>query len=487
MYESRYTDIIAHEYYLLDLELQQADMTRYVNECVILSGTDKRKAIEEMAIFNEGALGDKFKKVWARIKSFFAKIYQKFLESLQAWASDNITYLKQYGNIILEKKCKIANAKMQNHFNGMKLYEQKLLPNVKTIFTTIPDFTELEKISNTLANITKETDKVAKGQEAVDAYTLQQQNVVAKALTGNDNDSDLIDSNDTAGFGGRIRNWLNGGETVEDFSGSDLEEHMETMYNFLYRYDATVEGLKKIKDAFDQGMTNIETSYKKGFDEMKKKVKDDLNNGDNAKIAKSKAAVDADNVKKSDTLGQELKNVQDDAKKASAELKRQPQNSAYSYVYGRVISEAETTMSTGSNSTTSTVSGGGAGKDTKNLDTANKSDRQSSSETSKTVKADATTGKTVGTGAGASAAVNIAGQTGVKNEDLENYETNALSMVRAWGNARSICMGAALNMLSDTRKDYMDIIRAHVRSWVGQTAGPDQNVEAKPSGNVNRA
>lgn len=63
MYESRYTDIIAHEYYLLDLELQQADMTRYVNECVILSGTDKRKAIEEMAIFNEGALGDKFKKV----------------------------------------------------------------------------------------------------------------------------------------------------------------------------------------------------------------------------------------------------------------------------------------------------------------------------------------------------------------------------------------------------------------------------------------
>ena len=56
MYESRYTDIIAHEYYLLDLELQQADMTRYVNECVILSGTDKRKAIEEY-LRNQAANG----------------------------------------------------------------------------------------------------------------------------------------------------------------------------------------------------------------------------------------------------------------------------------------------------------------------------------------------------------------------------------------------------------------------------------------------
>lgn len=480
MYESRYTDIIAHEYYLLDLELQQADMTRYVNECVILSATDKRKAIEEMAIFNEGALGDKFKKVWARIKSFFAKIYQKFLESLQAWAGDNIAYLKQYGNIILEKKCKIKNAKMQDHFEGLKNYRDKLQPNIKTIFTQVPNFEDLNKIADDLAKTTNDANKTEKGQEAVDAYTIAQQKVVSDAL----GDANLLDPNDTAGFGGRIRNWLNGGETIEDFSGAQLEENMENMYNFLYRYDATVEGLKKIKESFDQGMTNIENAYKKGFDAMSKKVKDKLTAGKNDEVAASRANAKS-GITAGDDIGQEIQKAQKDANDASKELKRNTQtttvNSAYSYVYGKVVTEADVSVDNSSNNNSSkTVSGGGAGKDTKNLDTANKADRKSDTDVNKTVRDDTNTGKTIGTGAGADAASKLAAKDGVKNEDLANYENNALAMVRAWGNARSICMGAALNMLTDTRKDYMDIIRAHVRSWVGQTTGPDQNVDTKP-------
>ena len=480
MYESRYTDIIAYENYLLDLELQQSDMTRYVNECVLLSGTDKRKAIEEMAIFNEGALGDKFKKVWARIKSFFAKIYQKFLESLQAWASDNIAYLKQYGNIILEKKCKIKNAKMQDHFEGLKLYRDKFQPNVKTIFTQVPNFENLNKIADDLAKTTTETNKTEKGQEAVDAYTVAQQKVVVDAL----GDQNLHDPNDTAGFGGRIRNWLNGGETIEDFSGAQLEENMENMYNFLYRYDATVEGLKKIKESFDQGMTNIENAYKKGFDAMSKKVKDKLTNGKNAEVAASRANAKS-GITAGDDIGTEIQKAQKDANDASKELKRNTQsspiNSAYSYVYGKVITEADVSVdNSSSNNSSKTVSGGGAGKDPKNLDAVNKADRKSDTDVNKTVRDDTATGKTIGTGAGADAASKLAARDGVKNEDLANYENNALAMVRAWGNARSICMGAALNMLTDTRKDYMDIIRAHVRSWVGQTAGPDQNVDTKP-------
>lgn len=473
MYESRYTDIIAHEYYLLDLELQQADMTRYVNECVILSGTDKRKAIEEMAIFNEGALGDKFKKVWARIKSFFAKIYQKFLESLQAWAGDNIAYLKQYANIIFEKKCTLKSVKMQDHFKGQENFDS-LVSKVKDVFSKVPDLSDLEAIDTELGKIAGTDasktptggDLTKAGNAAVDKFTLSQQGVVVDAL-GITDKKNFVDPDDIAGFAGRIRNWLNGGEEIDEYSGSDLEgAHMEHMYNFLYQYDATVEKLKKIKDAFDNGMSGIESAYKKGYDAISKSLK----GVSAADVTKAKA----DTTGASSELSKELKDA-----KAEAEAK----NEAYSYVYGRVINEDGVQIDAGSTKNTdSKINTGDSSynqKDNKSLDTANKANRKEGSETASDIKSDSNHMKGVAGGQSKQTAANMK-EKGVSDENLAKYEDYALSMVRAWGNTRSLCMGAALNSLSDTRRDYFDVIRAHVRTWIGTTTGPDQNTDAKP-------
>jgi hypothetical protein len=475
MYESRYTDIIAYENYLLDLELQQSDMTRYVNECVLLSGTDKRKAIEEMAIFNEGALGDKFKKVWARIKSFFAKIYQKFLESLQAWASDNIAYLKQYANIIFEKKCTLKTVKMQDHFEGQKNFDT-MVAHVKDVFAKIPDLTSLEAITDNVKNLAGSNpgDKLSeKGDNLVDGFTYVQQTDVLQAI-GMTNTKSIVDSSDLQGFAGRFRNWLNGGEEINEYSGSELEgKNMELMYNFLYKYDATVEKLKKIKDAFDTGMTAIETSFKKGYDAMSKSVK----GVDQADVAK--AAKDAADQSKSDesirgTLASELRDASKEAK-ATKE--------AYSYVYGRAINEADID-SGNSNSNTETKTNTGDpsynAKNNKALDTENKTARKQGTETASDVKSDANQIKGNAGGKGQLTAAELKAK-GVSDENLSKYEDYALSMIRAWGNTRSLCMGAALNSLSDTRRDYFDVIRAHVRTWIGTTAGPDQNTDTKPT------
>lgn len=475
MYESRYTDIIAHEYYLLDLELQQADMTRYVNECVILSGTDKRKVIEEMAIFNEGALGDKFKKVWARIKSFFAKIYQKFLETLQAWAGDNIAYLKQYANIIFEKKCTLKSVKMQDHFEGQKNFDS-LVGKVKDVFSKVPDLASLEAIETELGKIAGDDptktptggDLTKAGNAAVDKFALSQQEEVTKAI-GITNIKSFVDPDDIPGFAGRIRNWLNGGEEIDEYSGSDLEgAHMEHMYNFLYKYDATVEKLKKIKDAFDNGMSGIESAYKKGYDAMSKSVKGVEANDITA--AKS----DSETSDPNSELGKELK-----AAKAETEAKKE----AYSYVYGKVINEDGVQIDAGSTKNTdSKINSGDSSynqKDNKSLDTANKAERKEGSETASDIKSDSNHMKGVAGGKGRLTAANMK-EKGVSDENLSKYEDYALSMIRAWGNARSLCMGAALNSLSDTRRDYFDVIRAHVRSWVGTTNGPDQNTDSKP-------
>ena len=473
MYESRYTDIIANEYYLLDLELQQADMTRYVNECVILSGTDKRKAIEEMAIFNEGALGDKFKKVWARIKSFFAKIYQKFLESLQAWAGDNIAYLKQYANIIFEKKCTLKSVKMQDHFEGQKNFDT-LVGKVKDVFSKVPDLSDLEKIEAELGKIAGDDktntptggDLTKAGNATVDKFTLSQQEQVATAI-GITNIKSFVDPDDIAGFAGRIRNWLNGGEEIDEYSGSDLEgAHMEHMYNFLYKYDATVEKLKKIKDAFDSGMSGIESAYKKGYDAVSKTLK----GVSSADVTKAKA----DTSGASSELSKELKDA-----KAEAEAKKE----AYSYVYGRVINEDGVQIDAGSSKNTdSKINAGDSSysqKDNKSLDTANKANRKEGSETASDVKSDSNHMKGVAGGQSKLTAANMK-EKGVSDENLAKYEDYALSMIRAWGNTRSLCMGAALNSLSDTRRDYFDVIRAHVRTWIGTTTAPDQNTDSKP-------
>lgn len=475
MYESRYTDIIAHEYYLLDLELQQADMTRYVNECVILSGTDKRKAIEEMAIFNEGALGDKFKKVWARIKSFFAKIYQKFLETLQAWAGDNISYLKQYANIIFEKKCTLKTVKMQDHFEGQKNFDT-MIGHVKDVFAKVPDLTSIKDIGDNVRSIadTNPGDKLSEaGNNMVDAYTYLQQEEVIKAI-GITNTKTFVDGDDLQGFAGRFRNWLNGGEDINEYSGSELEgKNMELMYNFLYKYDATVEKLKKIRDAFDSGMTGIETAYKKGYDAMKQSVKGE------SQANVQNALGDAANKNKSDddisgTLAGEIRNA---AKDASAKKE------SYSYVYGKVINEADIDSGgSNSNSDTKTNSADSSynAKNNKSLDTENKASRKQGTETAADVKSDSNHMKGVAGGRAGVDAAELKAK-GVTDENLSKYEDYALSMIRAWGNTRSLCMGAALNSLSDTRKDYFDVIRAHVRSWVGTTVGPDQNTDTKPT------
>lgn len=475
MYESRYTDIIAYENYLLDLELQQSDMTRYVNECVLLSGTDKRKAIEEMAIFNEGALGDKFKKVWARIKSFFAKIYQKFLESLQAWASDNIAYLKQYANIIFEKKCTLKSVKMQDHFEGQKNFDT-LVSKVKDVFSKVPELSDLQTIEGKLNDIAGSDpsktptggDLTKAGNAAVDKFTISQQEEVAKAI-GITNTKIFVDPDDIPGFAGRIRNWLNGGEEIDEYSGSDLEgAHMEHMYNFLYKYDATVEKLKKIKDAFDNGMSGIESAYKKGYDAMSKSLKD-VSAADVA-AAKADAAKDNPNSE----LGKELKDA-----KAEAEATKE----AYSYVYSRVINEDGVQIDAGSNKNTdSKINRGDSSysqKDNKSLDTANKADRKEGSETASDIKSDSSHMKGVAGGQSKLTAANMK-EKGVSDENLAKYEDYALSMIRAWGNTRSLCMGAALNSLSDTRRDYFDVIRAHVRTWIGTTNAPDQSTDSKP-------
>lgn len=485
MCNERYTQMVMYENYLLDLELNQKAMNDYVNECIILSNPDKKQVISELAVFNEGKVGDKFKKVWARIKSFFSKIYQRFLESLSAWASDNKDYLTTYSNVIFQKKVTLKNVRMSNHFEGLKRFNQ-LATNSKGVFTDIPKISNIEDITARASTSATNANAADVSTKAVDAFTIEQQTEAVKAAWGDGVVKTIVEKDDPSGYAGRCRAYMNGDQ--EDFTGSQLEgKLMENMYNFCYKYDDLVANLKKIKDAYDKGMANIETEYKKGIDEAKKALSSATPEQKDAVKNVQDASVDVNN--NDHALAAARKDADAAVDKAESEEKKANNTSStsiqagyvYSSVYNNYINEDGAQITTGPNnnsSDTATVTGTGeSDKKNANLNASIKSNNTAASGAASNIKDKASQTS----GAAKNSALSQTYKTGAENEAaLAKYEDNAISMLRAYGNARSLIMGAALNALSDARKDYFDIIRAHVRSWVGAVDKKSDNTDTKP-------
>lgn len=475
MYE-RYTQMVMYENYLLDLDLQQKEMTKYVNECIALSNPDKKQAISELAILNEGKIGDKFKKVWARIKSFFSKIYQKFLESLAAWSNDNQDYLKQYYNIIFEKKVTLKSVKMKPHFDGLDRFNT-MISNISA-FSVVPKFEMMVDDSsgsgkskmNQVASDNMAND-AQKNNEAVTKYQQEQQAEVVKKVFGVSDAGNVIDENEPSTYAAKCREYLNGGADDETYNSSDIEQNMKRMYSFLYQQDTLVDNLKKIREAYDKGMENIEKEYKKSYDDVVKRYK---NSAD-------KNTFKTDINTNGSALNDELKNAKKDGAEADQKIKEQ-----YSLVYGKVINEDGAKITTGgsngSQQSTNTVvpTNSPNTTDTKTLDAKNKATNKDFKDRTSTTKSNNKESSNATSAAGTANALDNVSK-GATEEQLAQFETASIDLLRAFGNARSLLMGAALNALTDTRNDFMAIIRAHVRSWVGQTEGPDQSPEEKQS------
>ena len=117
MFDTYYTDKIEYMTFFEAMIEEQRDMEDYVNECITLTEPNK-KIFNEFQVFNEAKFGDKVKGLFNRLKSVFSRIWQKFLEKLNAWSQDNKKYLETYKDIILGKKITLTSVKMKNHFEG---------------------------------------------------------------------------------------------------------------------------------------------------------------------------------------------------------------------------------------------------------------------------------------------------------------------------------------------------------------------------------
>ena len=64
------------------------------------------------------------------------------------------------------------------------------------------------------------------------------------------------------------------------------------------------------------------------------------------------------------------------------------------------------------------------------------------------------------------------------NEKMAEYQSAAQSFISAYGTARNVMFGSILNGANSARKDFMQIIRAHVNVYLGTVNNTEQDTGA---------
>lgn len=472
-----YTDSVAHFSFLESMIHEQNEMADYISECVILSNPNKKYALNELASFNEGAFGDKVKGMFARLKSFFSRIWQKFLEKLNAWSMDNKKYLEEYKDIILGKKVTLESVKMRNHKEGVNriinIYKNKVNSFAIPLKYEGNDF-EDDNIHgiNKSARDNMSNDNEARNN-AEKAYTRGQYTSVLKTLDINLG-VNLSDDDELNGIAASLTSYFNGGSEDETWSTTEINDNMPHMFDMLYQYNDYVAGLTKMKEAFVSAMDKNEKAYVSQFEKMKK-----LANTENE--ANKPNATESQKTSGAEAGSALDKALQDAKKDATAE--------AFSRVYGKAINESEVKIDRGSSS----AAGSSAGTDSNRPDTVksgtNKIDTSSNKKSGADISKKGTdTAAQIKTGVDTdSAAKSATSQFANPNtrqassEQLDNFQSHATALIKAYSTVRTTIFGSMLNGLQNMRGDYMAIVRAHVNSYLGAVNNTDSDTSRKSS------
>ena len=463
---------------------EQREMEEYIGECVILSSTPKKRLFSEMVAFNEASVSDKIKAVFARIKSFFSKIWQRFLEKLNAAFSNEKEYLEKYKDIIIGKKVTLSSVKMANHFKGIERVRAAI--NKAPNFAVPIDFNgvvssaskdgiiDFSSQSGSMGVIKKKATDVAKGadlSEAREKYLVEQYNSLVKICAS---DSDIkIDESSEAST--KLNEYFNGGED-ETFGADDLD--MKVMYKYVYSVKELTDGLNKMKENYMSSMTKNEQAYIASFEKYKKLV-DAKKSADNSNDSNAKATA-KQNI---DTANSDLQNKLKEANKAVEANKKQATAESYVYskVLGRIINEDGVVINAGdspdsSGNKSSTIKPGGNTVSNKGATDAAKAVHTTMNNTNTAVKDNMDGTKASASTVGTADAKDVS--EGEIKEKMAEYQSAAQSFISAYGTARNVMFGSILNGANSARKDFMQIIRAHVNVYLGTVNNTEQDTGA---------
>ena len=103
--------------FMAERSIEDARNMAYIQECLVLAeGTN---VVERIAVINEGVV-DKAKAAWAKVKEWVKNVWAKFTEKLNKLALDDAKYLKEYQDIIFNRKPIDATYSMLNYPLGIE-------------------------------------------------------------------------------------------------------------------------------------------------------------------------------------------------------------------------------------------------------------------------------------------------------------------------------------------------------------------------------
>lgn len=471
-----YTSIVTECSYKYEVMRLENDMREFMHECVVLSeGVD---VINRVNAIHEAA-ADKKNSFWQKFKTFFTKIWFKFIERVDALLKKDSNYLQKYKNIILGKKMIDAKYTIPNYADAIKRIEDKN----NLIF---PDISFMEKLEAQVRN-DYQGDGQSAGNTKQNTDNKDKWRAEIQAFVTNNKIKPAGDES----FAEACKKYYSGGDAVATESS---KLNISDMYNFCISKDTLIKNIKTQNDAFQKWMNTAEQQYNSSY----KKLTSELSSGkafdktsNSATIAKAKQ--DAEKV-----LGTNNNTANDgNGKKAANESA--VLGSFYSVVYEStmLVTEAgverettgKTTSDTGSSSTVvrsgNAASNGATG--VKDMDSVNKGRDNVSKDMSN--KTDAVKkGEGVQAQAKDTAANNYANAK-AKNVDIENATKEWTGLVSQYvkivTETSATVFGAICTAAEKIGRDYMSIIRQHVNDYLGGVNKSDDDAGEVKSNNTN--
>lgn len=257
------------------LEQEQIEIEQYVNECLIYASGNKR-AINEMAILHEAALGDKIKGFFTKIKNFFKKIFDKLGAAINGVIIEQKKYIEKYQYIITKCKYQAGDVNdVYNHFLGIsRIVDAADNADTSIIGKNAERYCEGGTNDDRLINMDQyKTAQEIMGLNIDEKYpTIKPEEQKKQAFedflkesywTGIDGFKTENDANGNVDPTATFKAYFNGSYDTVSWSIDEVENNMNTIINTVYAGEAYMKKLEKIV-----------ASVNKKTDEMQKKMED---------------------------------------------------------------------------------------------------------------------------------------------------------------------------------------------------------------------
>lgn len=419
MYESVYNE------YLLNKIQQEQTLTNMINEQLIMTeSTTLVQKEAKLSVLYEAKLGDKAKSTWNKFVDFINNLFSKFMESITNLLFSYKKYLTKYKDIILNKKFKIS---LTEPLPGNYMVGTKRCFNVN-----IPLF-----------NYNEQNMKALQSDEDLDALKLIIKDIAPKYDRGKDLNENLKDY-----FLG-----------IDVGAINDIEKlDRKTMYDFCYNAEKMEENGKKDLNTLKNTTDTIERAIKAEL----QKVEQEGGTGNTTESKEEAYSINYGEPMLEDGFAK----VNDN--RVNPDAAKEAKKSSFSKVNDNRASAGAAKKADQST------------QQTTQKNTNNNNEKQGS-ETAGHVKITNTNP------ANSSLDSNYKGELDKDNLAQQGQNANAAketeeSINNAFSKWRNICRAvitAKMTAQEAIAKDYMSIIRAHVRSYVGKKADEMDNEQSK--------